>query len=123
MVEIKVELLDYIYEKLHGISKILNISFNKVINVSLLKGFSRYWKPITKAVSEYPEWDLPKSEKDKKIQDIWDSMAEKLELEYNNLKELESLENEFNKIYPLGYFKNPEERNKEFVRFLESTSD
>ncbi len=93
MIKIEVELLDYIYGRLQEISKVLCVPFDKLLNVSLLKGFSRYWKPITKAINDFPEWDLPKSEKDKKIQCLWSFLAEKLETEYNNLKDVESLTN------------------------------
>lgn len=42
----------------------------------LLAGFNRYWDPICKVVSGFPEWGIPKQDKDVKIQKVWDYLAQ-----------------------------------------------
>ena len=120
MKEVKLHLVDGIYGRLESISSILAVDINKVINVSLLGGFKRYWGPICKVVSEFPEWEMAKQDKDIKVQKVWNYLAQQLETDFNNLKEIEALGEGFDEIYPEEEFKNPIEKHKEFLKFLES---
>ncbi len=120
MKEVRIPLVEGIYGRLEGISSILAVDLDKVINVSLLAGFKRYWDPICKVVSEFPEWDLPKQDKNLKVQKIWNYLAQQLETDFKNLKEIEVIEDDFDEIYPDEEFKNPLEKHKEFLKFLNS---
>jgi hypothetical protein len=54
-----VKFIDGIYGRLEMISEILDTELDKVINASLLSGLSKYWIPICKVISKYPEGDTP----------------------------------------------------------------
>ncbi len=120
MKEVRIPLVEGIYGRLEGISSILAVDLDKVINVSLIAGFKRYWDPICKVVSEFPEWDLPKQDKNLKVQKIWNYLAQQLEIDFKNLKEIEVIEDDFDEIYPDEEFKNPLEKHKEFLKILNS---
>lgn len=120
MKEVKLHIVEGIYGRLKGISSILEVDLDKVINVSLLAGFNRYWNPICKVISEFPEWEMPKQAKDLKVQKIWYYLAQQLETDLKNIKEIEVLGENFDEIYPDEEFKNPLMKHKEFLKFINS---
>ena len=70
--------------------------------------------------NEFPEWDMPKQTKDLKVQKIWNYLAQRIETNFKNIKDIEALGEDFDKIYPDEEFKNPLEKLKEFLKFLDS---
>ena len=118
--EVTIHLIEGIHGRLEEIAAILAVDLDKVVNVSLLAGFSRYWNPICRVVSEFPEWDMSKQDKDLRVQKVWNYLAQQLEKDFKNIREVEALEEDFDEIFPDEEFKSPLERHKEFLKFLDS---
>ena len=63
---------------------------------------------------------MKKQAKDLKVQKIWNYLAEQLEIDFKNLKEIEALGDDFDEIYHDEEFRNPLEKHKEFLKFIDS---
>lgn len=109
------------YERIKEISNYSGVSFDKVLNVSLLSGIKEYWGKIVKVVNHFPGCLLPENENYEIVQDLFVTLGKKIESEYEGIKEVEAMEREFDEIYPVGYFGDLEIRHEEFIKFLDST--
>lgn len=116
-----VKLLEGNFGRIKEISNYCGVSFDKVLNASILFGIEKYWGKIVKIAYNFPGCALPENENYELVQDLFAAFGKKIESDYEEMKEYEVIEKEFDEIYPAGYFGDSEIRLKEFIKFLDMT--
>ena len=116
--KIEVKLDEEMVSRLQELSEILNVSVNKIINTSLLDGILPYWLPYQQTLTEISDKENPITEED--YQDAIDALAAKINSDFEILKLFDSRESEFESLYPIGHFKDLEERKTKFIKFLKT---
>ncbi len=113
-----VNLIQGNYGRIKEISDYCGVFFDKVLNVSLIFGISEYWYKIVKIVNQFPGCCVPENKNYESGQELFATLGKKIEIEYEKTIEVETLEKEFDEIYPAGYFEDLEIRHKEFLKIF-----
>ncbi len=113
----KIQLELEIQNKLERISRILNIPPTKVLNASLLHGLNRYRFPLQKYASELKVEEQPV--KKEEYQPILSDLKTQIELSYEIIQDINEFESRFENKYPFGTFSDFQEREREYIKFIE----
>ncbi|KKK67978.1 hypothetical protein LCGC14_2948680 [marine sediment metagenome] len=114
----KIQLELEIQNKLEEISRILNIPPTKVLNASLLHGLNRYRFPLQKYNSELKVEEQPVKEEE--YQPILSDLKSQIELSYEIIQDIDEFESRFENKYPFGTFSDFQEREREYIKFIET---
>lgn len=114
--KVEVKIGKDILHRLKKVSEILDISLDKIINISLLDGIFPLWIPYQKLLSDISDKESLISEED--YQDVLDELSTQINSDFENIQELDSLEDKFETQYPFGLFKDLQERRTEFIKFI-----
>ncbi len=114
----KIQLELEIQNKLEEVSRILNIPPTKVLNASLLHGLNRYRFPLQKYNSELKVEEQPVKEEE--YQPILADLKTQIELSYEIIQDINDFESKFEDRYPFGTFSDFHEREREYIRFIET---
>ncbi len=113
----KIQLELEIQNKLEEISKMLNMPTTKVLNASLLHGLNRYRFPLQKYTSELKVEEQPVKEEE--YQPILADLKTQIESSYEIIQDINEFESKFEDKYPFGTFSDFQEREREYIKFIE----
>jgi len=114
--EVEIKLTKGVFNRLKKISEILDTPLDKVINTSLLDGILPLWIPYQNLLNEISDKENPINEED--YQDVLDELSTQINSDFEIIQRLESLEDEFEEMFPFGHFTDLQERRTEFIKFL-----
>lgn len=119
MRKIEVNILDSLFGRLEGISKVLGVDFNKVINVVLIQGLPEYWHKICEICRELENQSFSSSKKDNKwVTDNFKIIANNIKKKYENMKTFDLVEKDFQEVFKPDDFINSVEGWRAFKKAL-----
>lgn len=117
MKKIEIVLSDSLLGRIEKISDLLDIDINKIINLCLTDGgYSRFWFPIAKLIDDIPDLLDDENETDK-IYEIKQDLAKQFHERYEILKDIDSLERQFNKKFK--QFSSDLEQHRAYLDFID----
>ncbi|MFX1394423.1 MAG: hypothetical protein ACFFAH_12730 [Promethearchaeota archaeon] len=121
MKRIEINMLEGTYGRLKEISKAIGIEFDRVVNIALFEGFPHIWGKFVESFDNYIKSNLPKKDKDKKIYETWDMLANYIEDTFEKIQEVEAVQQNFEKIYSINDFSSLKEMSEAFGEFIKAT--
>ena len=103
-------------QRLENLAEILNISFERILNICLLHGILPFWIPYQQLLTELSDKETPINEED--YREDLNRLSSQINLDFQALQELEILEEEFEELYPFHSFEDNNERRKNFISFI-----